>query len=94
MNQIKDDIEKAIMKARERANDDGESVGPEGDNLDGKVISGPFMFIRKFIKISIWMLIMEAVIHFPSQQVFDREQADFKMQLNCNQTACIILTFF
>ena len=37
MNQRKDDIEKAIMKARERANDDGESVGPEGDNLDGKV---------------------------------------------------------
>ena len=36
-------IEKAIMKARERANDDGESVGPEGDNLDGKVISGSFV---------------------------------------------------
>jgi len=38
------------------------------------------------------MLIMEAVIHFPLQQVFDREQADFKIQPNCNQTACIILT--
>ena len=37
-NHEKDDIEKAIMKARERANDDGESVGLEGDNLDGKVI--------------------------------------------------------
>jgi len=53
MNQIKDDIEKAIMKARERANDDGESVGPEGDNLDGNVICGPVKVIRKFIKISI-----------------------------------------
>ena len=53
MNQNKDDIEKAIMKARERANDDGESVGPEGDNLDGKIISGSFEVILKHIKISI-----------------------------------------
>ena len=49
----KDDIEKAIMKARERANDDGESVGPEGDNLDGKIIPGSFKIILKLIKISI-----------------------------------------
>ena len=54
-NREKDDIEKAIMKARERANDDGESVGPEGDNLDGKIIcsSQCFEIILMSIKILI-----------------------------------------
>ena len=40
------------------------------------------------------MLIMEAVIPFHLQQVFDREQADFKLQTKCNQTAFIIFKKF
>ena len=43
------------MKARERANDDGESVGPEGDNLDGKIICSPQCF--EIILMSIKILI-------------------------------------